>query len=634
MKSPKDIVKWGKPKVFFDNNYKFNSLDLETIDNELFLIGVIHKDVYDYTLGNFYEYLNDFFITCVKNNCDIVTWSRYDNTFIIKELLRQFNDNDQLNYLKRVDKVTPIFSYEYKSYNIEITNIIKNNVIITIRDKDDRKKRVTLYNIKNLYQTDLSDTAKNYKLAYSKLGEEYHIIDRKRFNNDVNYRSLVIHANYLDNKVAIDIANNLLKDYQTLTGVLPKTLFTAGSLARSYLMTIKNTNFNYRSVYKEHRYFDDLLLYAMRSYHGGKIESYILGYIKEAKIIDITSAYPYALSKLPKLTRQVIYDNDVNLLKKYFYAFINCTITIKDPNFIHPITVAIPMNSTNISPYGTFKSTITKVEYDYLIANNIDVQVHDYFAIKHENVYPYKKIIDKLFDDRIINKVNNPSLSELDKVILNSLYGIMYELTDVYEEEDNNITYKGYRAGDFFNPILASYITAITRTYLSHVSYHIVKNGGQVYLNMTDSIMYNGNINLPIFSGKKKLGAFDNPTTIKDLVILGAGRYEYFDDFKKEYVIKSRGFNVKRKDKKFYGDLDLIDTVLLKTKNFVTFFKATTEKHGFNKLGHLIEEEYKINPFNLGGKRIVDNDKIDLNCEYTVTRPLKVDLTVDLSPDL
>ena len=62
---------------------------------------------------------------------------------------------------------------------------------------------------------------------------------------------------------------------------------------------------------------------------------------------------------------------------------------------------------------------------------------------------------------------------------------------------------KGYRAGDFFNPVIASYITAFIRTYLSEVSYNIIKNGGEVYLNMTDSIIYNGEITLDIFSKEK-----------------------------------------------------------------------------------------------------------------------------------
>ena len=79
----------------------------------------------------------------------------------------------------------------------------------------------------------------------------------------------------------------------------------------------------------------------MRSYHGGKIESYVLGFIKKAKIIDITSAYPYALSKLPKLTKKVQYHKELYYLINFYYAFIRCDIIIDNENFIHPVIVKI-----------------------------------------------------------------------------------------------------------------------------------------------------------------------------------------------------------------------------------------------------------------------------------------------------
>ena len=40
-------------------------------------------------------------------------------------------------------------------------------------------------------------------------------------------------------------------------------------------------------------------------------------------------------------------------------------------------------------------------------------------------------------------------------------------------------------------------------------------------------------------------------------------------------------------------------------------------------MGHLIDDEYSINPFNLGGKRIIDNTEVDINKTYTTTSPLK-----------
>jgi hypothetical protein len=286
-----------------------------------------------------------------------------------------------------------------------------------------------------------------------------------------------------------------------------------------------------------------------------------------------------------------------------------------------------PINNANISPIGYIENVIiTKIEYDYLIKNDIEVIVKDYYAIEHiDGIFSYRNLVNYLFESRIKYSKTNISVSEMFKTIINSLYGITFELTDIYKENDDDILWEGYRAGDFFNPIIASYITAFTRTYISEVSYNIIQNGGEVYLNMTDSIIFNGEITLDVFSKEKTLGKFEIPTEINDVIILGAGRYEYKEEFTDKYVIKNRGFSVERKDKSFYSDYDISDEFTIKTREFVSSFKATTKKFNFRQMGHLLESDYVINPFNLGGKRVVENYNVDLNKEYTKTRPVKLE---------
>ncbi len=626
------IKKWGVIKPFFNKTYNFNSIDIETVNNELFIFGYVLDGKYCYSENNFYEVFHELLLESIRKKKDILTWSRYDNTHILKMLLSKIEDENEIyKILRRVGKVSPVFSYKYKNFDIILENIIKDSFIFKVSDGKNKPKRITIYNLKNLYQGDLLKVAKNYGLDYySKLGEEYHIIDKERYYKDNEYKKMVLLSNELDNKVIIDIAKIMLENFKKFTGVYPKTIFTNGSIARSYLLAykeIKVRELQFKSLFSKSVYFDKLLDYSMRSYHGGKIESYVLGYIKKAKIIDITSAYPYALSKLPKLTKKVQYHKGTILLDNFFYAFIRCDIIINDENFIHPVIVKNPINQTNISPYGYIENVvITKVEYDYLIENGIEVIVKDYYGIEHiDNVFPYKNLVYHLFENRMKYRKSNVSVSEMFKTIINSLYGITYELTDIYEESEGEIYWEGYRAGDFFNPVIASYITAFIRTYLSEVSYDIVKNGGQVYLNMTDSIIYDGEISLDIFSKEKTLGKFEMPTEIKDVIILGAGRYEYKEEFTNKYVIKNRGFSVNRKDKSFYSDFDLRDKFTIKTREFVSSFKATTKKFSFKEMGHLLESDYDIDPFNLGGKRVVENYNVDLNKEYTRTKPIKLE---------
>ena len=630
MKKSKEIVKWGVIKPFLDKEYKFNSIDIETINNDLFLFGYVDNNIYNYVESDFYNTFNNFLISCVQTKHDILTWSRYENTHLLKLLLKDVECELVDNILLRIGKVTPIYEYVYNNYNITIVNIIKDSMILKIDDKRNKARTTTIYNLKNLYHTNLETTAKNYKLDYySKIGIEYHVIDPNRYTIDSEYKRLVIKSNELDNRVIIDIAYNMLNNFKSITGVYPKTIFTNGSIARSYLMSYKNLNvkdLQFKSLFAKHELYDKLLEYAMNSYHGGKIESYVLGYIDKAKIIDISSAYPYAKSLLPKITGKVFISDKVEDISKYFYVFIKCDIDIKNKDLIHPIIVKNPINSTNISPYGYLENiTITKVEYDYLIKNNVYIKVHDYIVVEHINIYPYKDLVDTLFNSRLKYRKTNVSLAEMFKTIINSLYGITYELTDVYEEDTNDIKWVGYRAGDFFNPIIASYITATIRTYLSEVSYNIIKNKGEVFLNMTDSIIYNGEVSLDVFSDEKILGKFESPTEINDVLILGAGRYEYKEEFSNKYIIKNRGFSVNVKDKSFYKDLDLNTIVEIPHTTFVTSFKATTNKYSFNELGYLLDDTYKINPFNLGGKRVIENINVNLNNDYTKTKAIYIE---------
>lgn len=632
MKLASEIKKWGIIKPFFDKNYKFNSIDIETVDNELFIFGYILNGKYCYSENDFYNVFHNLILESIRSKRDLLTWSRYDNTHILKMLLSKIEDENEIyKILRRVGKVSPVFTYKYKNFNIILENIIKDCFIFKINDEINKPRRVTIYNLKNLYHGGLEKVAKNYGLDYySKLGEEYHIIDKERYYKDNEYKKMVLLSNELDNKVIIDIAKIMLENFKKFTGVYPKTIFTNGSIARSYLLAykeIKVKDLQFKSIFNKSKYYNELLDYSMRSYHGGKIESYVLGYIKKAKIIDITSAYPYALSKLPKLTKKVHYHTGTTLLDNFYYAFIRCDIIINNKDFIHPVIVKNPINNTNISPYGYLENVIiTKIEYDYLIDNNIEIIVKDYYGIEHiENVFPYKNLINHLFENRMKYRKSNVSVSEMFKTIINSLYGITFELTDIFKEYENDITWEGYRAGDFFNPVIASYITAFIRTYLSEVSYDIVKNGGEVYLNMTDSIIYNGEVSLDVFNKEKILGKFEMPTEINDVIILGAGRYEYKEEFTNKYVIKNRGFSVERKDKSFYSDYDISDKFTIKTREFVSSFKATTNKFSFRQMGHLLESDYDINPFNLGGKRVVENYNVNLNKEYTRTRPIKLE---------
>src|SRR5690606_29257284 len=126
MKLASEIEKWGVIKPFFDKSYKFNSIDIETVENELFIFGYIQDDKYCYSESDFYDVFHRLLIESTRSKKDILTWSRYDNTHILKMLLSIIDDENEIyKILRRVGKVTPIFSYKYRNFEIVLKNIIK-----------------------------------------------------------------------------------------------------------------------------------------------------------------------------------------------------------------------------------------------------------------------------------------------------------------------------------------------------------------------------------------------------------------------------------------------------------------------------------------------------------------------------
>lgn len=660
MKLADEIVKVGKLKNFINEKPKdFIGLDIETIENNIFLIGCYDLDNnYTYALDNFIDFLFSKLIYCCKNNTHIATWTKYDNTQMLKILLDAIKDEKIINdVLNKINKVSasynkryktyieqPLLTFNYKSFTINVDNIIRDCILFRIIDKDNNSKVVWSYNIKNMYPNyTLEEVCKDANFNYySKISLDSHIIDKNKFYTDEEYKHKVMLSNNLDSRVAKDLAYKLENDFYTIFNSYPNNLISAGSLARSSVialsrllnMPINKLNINDILDLKNNELHKKLLDYAMRAYHGGKIDSYVIGYTKRAFIIDITSAYPSALYNLKgfddiNIDYKTCIDFDIDY---YDYLFIKCNLNIKNGQLSTPFIIENPLNNaSNLTPYGHLQNiVITKYEYEFILQNqeDIEIDVIDLIGIKCYSDYSvYHYIIDKLFKLRIQYKTQNMNtIANLIKLIINSLYGITYELTDTYIlDKNNNIVNLGYRSGDFFNPIIASHITSKTRTEISNMNNIIMERGGKVLLNMTDSIMYeNANVE-DLCSKEKVLGRFDYPQEITDIIILGCGRYEYKEDAK--FVVKTRGFTADKKNSSFYKEV-LTNGGVIKNQNFITPFKATTFSKKFNRdftykdLGLIFEDEYIINPFNLGGKRLIDNYNIDLRVSRVDTRPI------------
>jgi len=110
----------------------------------------------------------------------------------------------------------------------------------------------------------------------------------------------------------------------------------------------------------------------------------------------------------------------------------------------------------------------------------------------------------------------------------------MYRMPDKAVQRESiteeKIIFDGLRAGDYFEPMAASRITMKTRCKIAEACLSIVKSGGRPIFAQTDSIEWEGSaadLDPAMWRAEKTLGYFEKPSEVRDLISLGAGRYEY-----------------------------------------------------------------------------------------------------------
>lgn len=110
-----------------------------------------------------------------------------------------------------------------------------------------------------------------------------------------------------------------------------------------------------------------------------------------------------------------------------------------------------------------------------------------------------------------------------------------------------DVVSNGYRAGEFYNPVYAAYITGMVRIQLNRACAAIKAAGGQPLLTMTDSIFWVGPPDLmpaDMWRERKTLGYFEKPEVATGFICLGSGRYGYVNH-KGYQQTKRRGVNVR-----------------------------------------------------------------------------------------
>ena len=314
------------------------------------------------------------------------------------------------------------------------------------------------------------------------------------------------------------------------------------------------------------------------SYHGGRFEVVQRGWVGQTETYDINSAYPYHASELPDPYDLDWYKSkNVDDFRSGDYGFIRAEIST---------------SQAPIQPFAYKSSELDKLIFPRLINTEVTVPqqtfiyaldqglINDYTILEGYTTRPAKnprkpfEKIKQLYRKRKEYEAEGrDKLGKVIKMIINSIYGKTSQITKQVNEvegdhqlADNEELFpadflpnrvkgkfstivKEFSAGRWFNPIIATYITALTRLQLLKFIYD---NGLEYKTVMlaTDSLMFEKPNNLEIET-TEKLGGWDKESEGATYII-GAGVYEIWPgDDKPKNLVKDRDADYKTKARGF-----------------------------------------------------------------------------------
>lgn len=315
--------------------------------------------------------------------------------------------------------------------------------------------------------------------------------------------------------------------------------FSTGFLAESYL--------NHHLGHKPGIVNTEISSLAWQAYAGGRFEVLKRGFIGKVSGPDINSAYPYVLQQLPdpkSLQWKRFDDPSYENMKNCKCGFIDVTVTTDKNRLIQPFAVkqdkVVSFPALNKYRIQTISDIfVHALENGYIT----DYEIHNSWLGYSDQYteYPFQ-FVDGLYKERKqFEKSGEMKKGQLLKIILNSMYGKTCQTTpkirelsdddtlesdDYMEEHVTNMELpeqlkkrygdgfvKWLQCGAWFNPILASYITGLTRLELHKriLEYDLEEH---TVMLATDSLMI-------------EQEAFDKSNFAHDLVKDGLGNWDY-----------------------------------------------------------------------------------------------------------
>lgn len=392
-------------------------------------------------------------------------------------------------------KVTRKLSFDFDDYRIDYfpdkaLKIVKGHHSVSFYDIAQFFNRQSL---QNAYQNNLGNLSDDYLEIKSKRAEFSPTFYRR---NTSRVRNYCIQDCILTKKLA-EFWINLFHDAFSF---YPAKWPSSGYLAEKVLVNNGIYFPKFDSIPYE---IQDL---AFRSYFGGRFEIIKRGFIGTAHLYDINSAYPYAITKIPDLTKgRWIKRKSIHNDAKLGFFEIECNIP--DTKYIPSFPFRV--NGNIIFPSGRFITYCTLAELESCENDSWYKIRNSWQFIPENDVYPYKEFIESMYQKRLKLKQNGSPMQLPIKIILNSIYGKT-------GQKVNRII------GNLFNPVIFSFITGFARAQLYRF---VIENNIEkdVVAFATDSVCSTKKLDID----SDKLGEFSFEKSDDDVFYLQNGFYRF-----------------------------------------------------------------------------------------------------------
>lgn len=361
------------------------------------------------------------------------SWNFFYNLTYDAEVILKLLDSELFRYKNTRNLSFEFDEFKIKYYPSKCLKISKGH------------HSVLFYDIAQFYQSSLHIA---YENNIGKLDQKYIELKQKRsqFSTTFYRRNTSSVRNYCltDCNITKELSEKWIKLFHNAFGFYPMKWISSGYLAEKVLINHGVVIPKFNSIPYE---IQDL---ALRSYFGGRFEILKRGFIGTAFLYDINSAYPYAITKIPDLTKgRWIQRKSIH--KDAKMGFFKIRANIPDCRYIPPF----PFRAQNniIFPSGQFETYVTLAELQACDNPDYYEILESWQFVPEFDTYPYKAFIEELYQKRLELKAKNDPMQLPIKIILNSIYGKT-------GQKVNRVI------GNLFNPVIFSFITGFARAQL------------------------------------------------------------------------------------------------------------------------------------------------------------------------